>query len=164
MARLDTLQRRLPSLLHGRSRIGRYVGAEQSHRGSGQFCARIARGNETFHVGGGDGWTTAFSATWESGATLPTLAFGDYLVLDAAGKWTGDCADNTLLRPDPASTGYGFPIALTPSWCTLSMLFSDWDRSGRRDLRVSNDRHYYRDGEEQLWRIEAGSLPRQYTP
>ena len=23
------------------------------------------------------------------------------------------------------------------------MLFSDWDRSGRRDLRVSNDRHYY---------------------
>ena len=28
------------------------------------------------------------------------------------------------------------------AWCTLSMLFSDWDRSGRRDLRVSNDRHY----------------------
>ena len=24
------------------------------------------------------------------------------------------------------------------------MLFSDWDRSGRRDLRVSNDREYYR--------------------
>ena len=31
----------------------------------------------------------------------------------------------------------------TPGYCTLSMLFSDWDRSGRRDLRVSNDRHYY---------------------
>jgi hypothetical protein len=43
------------------------------------------------------------------------------------------------------------------------MLFSDWDRSGRRDLRVSNDRHYYRDGEEQLWRIEPGRPPRQYT-
>ena len=37
------------------------------------------------------------------------------------------------------------------------MLFSDWDRSGRRDLRVSNDRHYYDcDGEEQLWRIAPG--------
>ena len=43
------------------------------------------------------------------------------------------------------------------------MLFSDWDRSGRRDLRVSNDRHYYRDGSEQLWRIEPGREPRPYT-
>jgi hypothetical protein len=42
------------------------------------------------------------------------------------------------------------------------MLFSDWDRSGRRDLRVSNDRHYYRDGEEQLWRIADGEPPRLY--
>ena len=37
------------------------------------------------------------------------------------------------------------PIALSPGCCSLSMLFSDWDRSGRRDLRVSNDRHYHRD-------------------
>jgi hypothetical protein len=46
------------------------------------------------------------------------------------------------------------------------MVFSDWDRSGRRDLRVSNDRHYYgltSDGEEQLWRIEPGAAPRLYT-
>ena len=45
------------------------------------------------------------------------------------------------------------------------MLFSDWDRSGRRDLRVSNDRHYYQatDGEEQLWRIDPGEPPRLYT-
>jgi hypothetical protein len=43
------------------------------------------------------------------------------------------------------------------------MLFSDWDRSGRRDLRVSNDRHYYReDGQEQLWRMEPGVAPRLY--
>ena len=46
------------------------------------------------------------------------------------------------------------------------MLFSDWSRSGRADLRVSNDRHYYTDasgGEEQLWRIEPGEPPRLYT-
>ena len=44
------------------------------------------------------------------------------------------------------------------------MLFSDWDRSGRRDLRVSNDRQYYdQDGEEQLWRIAPGEAPRLYT-
>jgi hypothetical protein len=45
------------------------------------------------------------------------------------------------------------------------MLFSDWDRSGRRDLRISNDRHYYSDlsdGQEQLWRITPGESPRPY--
>jgi hypothetical protein len=45
----------------------------------------------------------------------------------------------------------------------LSVLFSDWDRSGRRDLRTTNDRHYYRAGEEQLWRLEEGEPPRLYT-
>jgi hypothetical protein len=127
---------------------------------------RFERANELLHVDSGDGWTTAFSATWEGAASLPTMAFGDYLVLDAAGEWTGDCADGVLLRPnpDPRATGYGTPIPLRPSWCTLSMLFSDWDRSGRRDLRVSNDRHYHQDrGEEQLWRIEPDQPPRPYT-
>ena len=28
---------------------------------------------------------------------------------------------------------------------------------------MSNDRHYYRDGEEQLWRIAPGEAPRLYT-
>jgi hypothetical protein len=42
------------------------------------------------------------------------------------------------------------------------MLFSDWDRSGRRDLRMTNDRHYYVGGEDQLWLI-AGESPRPYT-
>jgi hypothetical protein len=43
------------------------------------------------------------------------------------------------------------------------MLFSDWGRKGQRDLRMTNDRHYYRDGEEQLWRITGGEAPRPYT-
>ena len=51
----------------------------------------------------------------------------------------------------------------TPGCCTLSILFSDWDRSGQRDLRMTNDRHYYRDGEEQLWRVAPGEPPRLYT-
>jgi hypothetical protein len=45
------------------------------------------------------------------------------------------------------------------------MLFSDWSRSGRPDLRISNDRHYYTDasgGEEQLWRMSPGDAPRLY--
>ena len=48
----------------------------------------------------------------------------------------------------------------------MSLLFTDWDRSGRRDLRVSNDRHYYgelSDGQEQLWRVAPGQAPTQYT-
>jgi hypothetical protein len=112
---------------------------------------------------GGSGWNTAFSATWEGADVLPTMAIGRYAVLDANQDVTGTCEDDQLLRPSAAGGGYASAVALSPSWCTLSMLFSDWSRSGRRDLRVSNDRHYYRDGEEQLWLIQAGAAPRSYT-
>ena len=37
------------------------------------------------------------------------------------------------------------------------MLFSDWSRTGQRDLRMTNDRHYYRDGSDQLWRVAPGA-------
>lgn len=125
---------------------------------------RFERANETLGVAGGDGWTVGFSAAWESpSVALPTLAFGDYVVLDDDLHATAECADNTLVRPAADNLVYADPVSLSPGWCTLSMLFSDWDRSGRRDLRVTNDRHYYRDGEEQLWRIDQGEAPRVYT-
>ena len=124
---------------------------------------RFERANEAWTFQGGTGWSTGFSAKWEGSASLPTLAVGDYLKLDAAGKQTTDCADNELVRPDASGTGYAAPIALSPGFCTLSLLFSDWDLSGRRDLRVSNDRHYYVNGEEQLWRVGPGEAPRLYT-
>ena len=57
--------------------------------------------------------------------------------------------------------------ALTPGWCPLSMLFSSWDRSGRADLRVSNDRQYYTDqsrGQEQLWRVHPASRRASTAP
>lgn len=130
-------------------------------RGLGD-CA-FERANEALAIDGGDQWTVAFSATWEAGASRPTLAFGNYLSIDEAGATDYTCADHQLLRPDAAGSGYAAPIALAPGWCTLSLLFSDWDRSGRRDLRMTNDRHYYRDGEDQLWRIEPGVAPRLYT-
>ena len=128
-------------------------------RGTGE-CG-FERANETWGIDGGNAWTTAFSATWEDDDRLPTLAFGNYLALDETGTGASECADNELLRAN--GSRYGDAIPLSPGWCTLSLLFSDWDGSGRRDLRVSNDRHYYRDGEEQLWRIEPGAAPRLWT-
>ena len=125
---------------------------------------RFERANEAWGFDGGDAWTTAFSATWEAHAGGPTLAFGNYL----EGSNTDSerlCFDNALFRPGEGG-GYGAPITLSPGWCSLSMLFSDWDRSGARDLRVSNDRHYYTDyspGQEQLWRVRVGERPRLYT-
>ena len=127
---------------------------------------RFERANETWGLAGGDSITTAFSATWEGQAALPTLAFGNY-VADAATQDPDHlCADDELIRPVVSGDRYDAPIPLRPAWCALSMLFSDWDRSGRRDLRVSNDRHYYSDlsdGQEQLWRMEPGEPPRSYT-
>ena len=108
----------------------------------------------------GDHWTTAFSATWEDGQTLPTLAFGSYVDrTDPEGPFEA-CDSLFLYRPDADS--YGPPQDLRPGYCALSMLFSDWARIGRADLRVSNDRHYYvRGGQEQMWAMEAE--PRPYT-
>jgi enediyne biosynthesis protein E4 len=122
---------------------------------------RFERANEAWGFDGGDGWSTAFSATWEDPDSLPTLAVGDFLASTGLERTT--CADNHLFRPEPGAARYAPPIGLGPGWCTQSMLFSDWDRSGRADLRVSNDRQYYRDGEEQLWRIVPGEAPRLYS-
>jgi hypothetical protein len=122
---------------------------------------RFERANEPWGFDGGDAWTAAFSATWERGASLPTLAFGNYL--DPRSTDVARCADNELFRPAADGATYGDPISLSPGWCTLSILFSDWGRSGRADLRVSNDRHYYQEGEEQLWRVEDAEHPRLFT-
>ena len=129
---------------------------------------RFERANEAWGLDGGADQTEAFSATWEAGADWPTIAFGNYVApgsLDPA-TW---CQASRLVRP-AASTGgptkkFGAPYALMPSFCALSILFSDWDGSGRRDLRMSNDREYYPDdvGQEQLWRVVPGAAPRLYT-
>ncbi|MDQ5840869.1 MAG: CRTAC1 family protein [Chloroflexota bacterium] len=126
---------------------------------------RFERANEAWTFDGGHAMTTAFSAAWEGSARLPTIALGNFRVLDPAAEPTRDCPDNQLFRPDATGMGYGTPRTLSPGYCAQSMLFSDWDRSGRRDLRVSNDRHYYDyvNGQEQLWRVATGEDPRLYT-
>ncbi|HET9456969.1 MAG TPA: CRTAC1 family protein [Candidatus Limnocylindrales bacterium] len=124
---------------------------------------RFERANASLGFDGGDSWTVGFSATWEGEAASPTLAFGNYLELDATGEWTGSCADNELIRPKAEGPMYGNPTTLTPGWCTLSILFSDWSRTGRRDLRMTNDQHYSQDGQEQLWRVALGEEPALYT-
>jgi hypothetical protein len=107
------------------------------------------------------GWSTAFSATWEEGNVLPTLAFGNYVDrTDPEGPF-GTCDTNFLFRPE--GSRYVAPIVLEPGYCPLSMLFTDWGRRGQADLRVSNDRHYYlNDGEEQMWQM--AEVPRLYQP
>ncbi|MEJ6710544.1 MAG: CRTAC1 family protein [Amylibacter sp.] len=108
----------------------------------------------------GGAWTTAFSATWEVGNELPTLAFGNYVDRGDPDGPFGACDTNLLLRPDDKE--YQTPIKLDPSYCPLSLLFSDWGRNGRSDLRVSNDRHYYvTGGQEQLWAMNE--TPRLYS-
>jgi enediyne biosynthesis protein E4 len=126
---------------------------------------RFERANEAWSFDGGHALTMAFSASWEGQARLPTLALGAYLDLDPSGQPTSECAGNTFVRPDATGAAYGPPVVLSPGYCALSMLFSDWDRSGRRDLRISNDREFYDavNGQEQLWRIPVGEEPRLYT-
>ncbi len=125
---------------------------------------KFENASRLFAFNGGSAWTTAFAASFEAGATFPTLAFGNYVDRAAPGSPWGTCHDNVLMRPRPDDEGprYDEPIALTPGYCALSMLFTDWDRSGTPALRITDDRQYYRGGEEQLWRVDAGKPPRLY--
>ncbi len=127
-------------------------------RGTGD--CRFAPFPETLGFVSGDRWSTAFSATWEAGNALPTLAFGNYVDRNNPDGPFRACDTNMLYRPDGAH--YRPPVPLRPGHCALSALFSDWGRNGRADLRLSNDRHYYVDtGAEQLWAMEE--TPRLFT-
>jgi hypothetical protein len=133
------------------------VGENVVMRGLGD--CRFERANEAWGFDGGDAWSTALAATFERGAVWPTIAVGNYVNRkEEAFPW-GSCTPNWLHRPGPE--GFAPPIELTPSFCALSMLFTDWNNSGTASLRVSNDREYYKGGQEQLWHMEGE--PRLYT-
>jgi enediyne biosynthesis protein E4 len=135
------------------------LGENRVMRGLGD-CA-FADASDTWGFDGGDAWSTAFAAIWEKGQSWPTLAIGNYVDRkEEAFPW-GSCTDNWLHRPD--GDGFAPPLPLTPSYCALSMLFTDWNRSGQPALRVSNDREYYKGGQEQMWHLDPGAAPRLFT-
>jgi len=136
------------------------VGPNAVFRGLGD--CRFDLANEAWRFEPGDEWSTAASAVWEPGARWPTIAVGNYVDRRAPGAPFGTCHDNHLYRPD-GERGWGPRRLLRPGYCALSVLFSDWNRDGEPDLRVSNDRQYYRGGAEQLWRLPAGASPQAYT-
>jgi hypothetical protein len=131
-------------------------------RGLGE--CRFERANEAWGFDGGDAWSTAFSATWEKGNAWPTLAVGNYIDrFEDLEPW-GSCTDNWLHRPVSGSERhFAPPQSLNPSYCPLSILFTDWNRSGTPSLRVSNDREYYKGGQEQMWKLPPGGTPDLYT-
>jgi hypothetical protein len=126
---------------------------------------RFERADQVWHIDPGHAWTTAFSATWEAGSRFPTLAFGNYIDRTAPGSPWGTCSDNVLMRPRAGANtpDYSDATPLSPGYCSLSMLFTDWNHSGQPALRIANDRQYYRGGEEQLWKVSPGDRPRLYT-
>jgi len=138
------------------------VGEVEVFRGLGQ--CKFERANDLWNIHTGNDWHTAFSATWERGQSWPTLAFGTYYDRSRPDFPWGTCTPGVLLRPDPAGGRFAAPEPLAPGYCALSMLFSDWNRSGEASLRVSNDREYYKGGQEQLWKIQPGKPPTAYTP
>lgn len=125
---------------------------------------RFEKANRSFAIDGGRAWSTGMSATWEKDSTFPTIAIGNYIDRAAPGTPFGTCEPNQLLRPSPGGApDYSQPLTLEPGYCALSVLFTDWNRAGHPDLRITNDRQYYRGGEEQLWEMIEGRPPRLYS-
>ncbi len=127
----------------------------------GKDNCQFERANEAWNFKGGDAWSSSFAATWEKGEAWPTLAIGNYIDRSKDTEPWGSCTDNWLHRPDGQK--FAEPLALKPSFCALSMLFTDWNLSGTPSLRVSNDREYYEGGQEQMWRMKQGEAPALYT-
>ena len=137
------------------------VGETLLMRGLGD--CRFERANESWHFEGGNQWTTAFAAAWLAGEAHPTLAFGTYVDRARQDFPWGNCTDNLLVRPARGEAlAFEPPLALRPGHCALGMLFSDWNRSGLPALRITNDREYYKGGQEQLWHIQPGAAPRLF--
>ncbi|MCG6858273.1 MAG: CRTAC1 family protein [Salaquimonas sp.] len=146
------------------------VGENRTLKG-GPDCT-FTSANRLLSFDGGRAWTTAFAAEFEADLPFPTLAFGNYVDRSAPGSPWGTCHDNDLFRPQKRELtedgkasipAYSERTALSPGYCTLSILFTDWHRSGTPDLRMTNDRQYYRGGEEQLWSVQPGRPPRLFT-
>lgn len=137
------------------------IGENVAMRGLGG--CRFERANEAWGFAGGDAWWTSLAATWEKGQHWPTIAVGSYIDRKEEISPWGSCTDNWLLRPAAGERRFGAPLALKPSFCPLSILFTDWNRSGTPSLRVSNDREYYEGGQEQMWKLEPGKPPALYT-
>jgi enediyne biosynthesis protein E4 len=137
------------------------VGENLAMRGLGG--CRFERANELWGFDGGDAWSAAMAATWEKGNALPSIAIGNYIDRTQEIAPWGSCTENWLHRPAADGRSYAAPLPLKPSYCALSMLFTDWNRSGIPALRISNDREYYEGGQEQLWRFEPGVEPRLFT-
>src|SRR5919198_5294460 len=103
------------------------VGENVVMRGLGG--CHFERANEAWGFHGGDGWSTALAATWEHGAEWPTIAIGNYIDRAKDMEPWGSCTDNWLHRPAGTERKFAPPLALKPSFCPLSMLFTDWNRS-----------------------------------
>ncbi|KEP71076.1 hypothetical protein DL1_10525 [Thioclava dalianensis] len=126
------------------------VGPNVMLRGLGG--CRFEEATERWHLPLRDAWTTAFTAIWEPGQDWPTVVMGNYVDRrDPDGPFEA-CDTSEVIRPEGRAFG---PVEqISPGWCTLSALISDWQRSGVPELRLSNDRHYYvTGGYEQMFRL-----------
>lgn len=137
------------------------VGEIEVFKGLGQ--CKFERANAAWNISNNNDWHTAFSATWEKNQAWPTLAIGSYYDRGRPDFPWGTCTPAMLMRPDATGKKFAEAESLTPGYCALSMLFSDWNRSGQASLRVSNDREYYKGGQEQLWRLDPGKPAQAYT-
>ncbi|SOC06681.1 CRTAC1 family protein [Rhodobacter maris] len=126
------------------------AGPNQLWRGLGN--CRFEEATEDWGLPTRYDWTTSFTVTWEKGHDFPTLFFGNYVDRANADGPFEACDKSALFRPDGKKYGAIEPIS--PGYCALSALISDWQRSGTPELRISNDRHYYvRGGYEQMFRL-----------
>ena len=137
------------------------VGENVVMRGLGD--CRFERANEAWGFDGGDAWSTAFAATWEKGADWPTLAIGNYIDRKEEISPWGSCTDNWLHRPQRRARASRRRSPLKPSFCALSMLFTDWNRSGTPTCASPTTANITRAGRSRCGTSSPAQPPALYT-
>jgi hypothetical protein len=93
---------------------------------------RFERANEAWNFTGGDFWNTAFAATWEKGQPLADAGHRQLHRPPRGNVPLGllhrQLAASAPKTPKPRSSRRTLP--LKPSFCPLSIMFTDWNRSG----------------------------------
>jgi hypothetical protein len=122
---------------------------------------RFEKANRAFSIDGGRAWSTGMSATWEG---QPVSHHSDRQLCRPLGTGNpfGTCEPNRCSTRPGTFPDYSGALRLEPGHCALSMLFTDWNRSGEPDLRITNDRQYYRVARNSFGRC-VGRPPRLYS-
>ena len=137
------------------------VGETLLMRGLGD--CRFERANESWDFEGGNQWTTAFAAAWLGRRDASDARLRHLCRPHAPGLPLGQLHRQPARAPGARrGARVRAPLALGPATARSACCSRTGTAAALPALRITNDREYYKGGQEQLWHIQPGAAPRLF--